>query len=699
MALIQKIRDKSTLVLIAMILAIVSFIAMLLTQDSNRTWDSYSTTSTVAQVAGQELNIRQLEANAQTMYGNNAADLSARNALFGFFVENALVVKEAEALGLGVGKDELLDLEFGPNPSPAITSNQGLMQNPQQLQQIKQAIAANTLPAPGKAYWAEVEKQVIKERLQTKITNLVSKAIYTPTWLIDESYKELTQPIDFEFVKVPFDRIDEKEAAVTDADYTAYLNENKARYQTEEETRTMDYVVLDVIPSAADSAKLIARILDLKEKFRTTPTDKDSSFAIANGGSAEDKYVNKEKVTSTTVKDTLFNASIGTIVGPFIDNKVLTVAKLLDRKSVPDSVRCRHILIQDAAAVRTADSLKTLLVANPSLWDSINAKYNTDPGSKDKGGDYGYKAQGLFVPEFNDMIFFKAKVGEFNTVITQFGVHIIQVTGTKPGKNEPYIKLAYIREALIPSSETDRRVASAADELLLGSKNLEDLRKNAQAKNLAVLPAAAFKANDPALGTMGQADGVRQLIRWAFEAKEGERSKTTFGMRQQGEGYNSQYVVAALKNIIPKGTPSVNDIKEQLTPYVKNQKKGEVLKSKITTTDLNAIAAQFNTKIDTAKGITFNATFIPSLGNEAKTAKVIGAAFVTEPNQVAKPIVGETGVFVVKVINKTSSQNSPVDKKVLGQQMASSIQGQMRGSILRSLKKNSELVDNRSKFF
>ena len=694
MALIQKIREKSGLVLITMILAIVSFIAMLLTQDSNRTWGSYSTTSTVAKVAGQELDIRQLETTAQTMYGNNGGDLGVRNSLYSFFVENALVTKEAELLGLGVSKDELLDLEFGPNPSPAITSNQGLMQNPQQLQQIKQAIAGNTLPAQGKMYWAEVEKQVIKERLQAKIGNLIGKGIYTPTWLVDESYKELTQPVDFEYVKVPFDRVDDKEAAITDADYAAYLNENKARYETEEETRALDYIVFDVIPSAADSAKLLTRILDLKEKFRTA--DNDSTFAVANGGSADNQYVNKSPTMIPTIKDSLFSAPIGTIVGPFIDNKVLTLAKLLDRRTAPDSVRSRHILIQGAGAQKTADSLKAILVINPTLWDGLNTQFSTDKTAQMKGGDLDFQAQGTFVPEFNDFIFFKAKQGEFNTVSSQFGVHIVQVTGVKVGKNEARIKVAYVRERIIPSAETDRQVASVADELLLSSKNWEDLKKNAAAKNLAVQPAPSVRANDPSLGLLAQAEGVRQVIRWAFEAGVGERSKTTFGLREQGEGYNSKYVVAGLKNIIPKGIPSVKDIKDQLTGYVKNRKKGEVLKSKITSSDLNAIAAQFSSKIDTARGVTFNATFVPNLGAEPR---VIGAVFTTEANQVTKPVIGETGVFVMKVTNKASIANSPVDKKILGQQLASGMQGQVRGMILRSLRKNSGLVDNRAKFF
>ncbi len=691
MALIQKIRDKSALVLILMVLAIVSFIAMLITQDSNRSWGSMNNSTTVAEVAGQELDIRQLESTAQTLYGTNGGDLSARNALYSFFVENAIITKEAEALGLGVGKDELLDLEFGPNPSTAITSNQGLMQNPEQLGQIKQAIQANTLPAEGKKYWAEVEKQVIKERLQGKINNLVTKAIYTPSWLVEEGYKELTQPVDFEFVKVPFDRVDDKDATVTDADYEAYLKENKGRYETEEETRTAEYVAFDVIPSAADSAKLLAKVLDLKEKFRKA--EKDSAFAVANGGSVSATYLDKTAV----VNDSVFFAPIGTIVGPYLDNKVLTLAKLLDRRTAPDSVRSRHILLQGVGAQKTADSIKSLLEANASLWDSLNAKFSTDKTAQLKGGDLDYQAQGTFVAEFNDFIFFKAQQGKFYTVASQFGVHILQVTGIKAGKNEARVKVAYVREPIIPSQETDRIASIAADELLLSSKNLDELRKNAQAKGLTLVPAPAFRANDQSLGTLGAAEGVRQVIRWVFEAKAGERSSTTFGLRQPGEGYNSKYVVAAVKSVIPKGVPSVKDIKDQLTPFVKNRKKGEVLKSKITSSDLATIASQFSTKVDTAKGVTFNATFVPNLGAEAK---VIGAAFTSEVNQVSKPIVGETGIFVLKVTNKSNiAGSSPVDKATLSQQLSGNIKSQVRGILLRSLRKNSGVEDNRAKFF
>lgn len=695
MALIQKIREKSGLVMFTMALAIVSFIAMLMTQDSNRTWGSYSNTSTVASVAGKELDIRQMEKTAELMYGQKGSDLNIRNSFFNSFVESALVGKEAEKIGLGVGKDELLDLEFGPAPSSVITNNQALMQDPKQLGEIQKAIASNTLPAQGKEYWSEIENQVIKDRLQTKLNTLVAKGIYSPSWLVDEGYKELTQPIDFEYVKVPFDRIDDKDAPITDADYAAYLAENKARFTADEELRSMEYVTFDVIPTLADSMKLFTTINDLKNGLRTAVND--SSYATSHNGGVTPQYSDKNaQGLSQAIKDSLFNAPVGTVIGPYVDAKAYWLAKLVDRKNAPDSVKSRHILIQGQGGAKIADSLKAILVANPAMWDSLNAKFSGDPGAKSKGGDLGYQAQGMFVPEFNDMIFYKAKQGDFNTVNTQFGTHIIQVTGVKAGKSEPRIKLALIREAILPSAATDKAASAAADDLLINSKNIEELRKNAQAKGLTVQPSQNFRANDMQLGAFGAAEGVRQIMRWAFEAKAGERCKNTFSLREAGDAYNSRYVVGALKNIVPKGLPTVATLKEQLTPYVKNRKKGEVLKAKINATDLPSLAAQFNAKVDTAKGVTFNATMVPNLGSESK---LIGAAFTTEVNQLTKAVIGESGVLVAKVTDKRTITDSPVDKNVLRQQMVGQMKGQVRGFLLRSLKKNATITDNRSKFF
>jgi peptidyl-prolyl cis-trans isomerase D len=705
MALIQKIRGMSGLVLILMFTAICSFIGMLIMQDANpgggATTSLFGSGTTVAKVAGQTLDIKELERIAEMKYRNNSGDLQVRNGLFNIFVENALVTKEAAAAGLGVSKDELLDLEFGQNISPAILQNQAFA-NPQtgqvdvaQLQQIKKAIQENTMPIDGKKYWVEIEKEVIKDRLQAKLTSIMTKGIYTPSWLVEESYNELTQPIDMQVVKVPFTSVDDKDVTVTDSDIEAYMKDNRGRFTSEDETRTIDFVSFDVTPSAADSNKLRDRLNDLKAQFSKKTGKEDSLFAVTNGGAYADQYSNKDGVGA--LKDSVGLASVGTIFGPYVEGKSFMVTKLIDRRNAPDSVRSRHILIKGADAQRTADSLKAIVEANPSAWDSLNLKYSADQTAQMKGGDLDYQPQGKFVAEFNNLLFYKAQQGKYYTVASQFGVHIVQVTGIKVGKNEARYKMAFIREAILPSTETDKAARNKADDLLLSSKSLEDLKKNAAAKNIPLVPAPAFRENDAQLGAFGAASGVRQLIRWAFEAKAGDRDKEVISIQQQGEPYISQYVLAGLKTIQPKGLQSVANVREQLTPMVRNRKKGEILKTKIgTVSDLNALASQYNTKIDTAVGVTFNANSVPNLGQEPK---VMGVAFSTPVNSISAPIVGESGVCVLKVVNKQTLTNSPVDKNVLRQQASANIKQMARGFLIRTLRKENTVTDNRAKFF
>ena len=704
MALIQKIREKSALVMTLMVLAIVAFIGMLITQDSNRSWGDVSNTSTVASVAGKDMDIRDLDRTSEALYGNRGSDLNVRNSIFNAMVEDVIISKEAKAAGLGVCKDELLDLEFSQNISQVIAQYVGDPQtgqiDGQQLMQIKQAIQQNTMPAQGKASWAEIEKQVIKDRLQNKLTNLMAKGIYTPTWVVEEGYKDLTEPVDFEYVKIPFDRVDEKEVTVTDSDIQSYIDENRGRFMSDEESRNIDFISFDVTPTPADSSVLRDKILALKDAF--AKATKDSVFAVANNGFYPGQYQNKEALTGAA-KDSAFTAPIGSVFGPYVDAKAYWMAKVIDRRSGPDSVKNRHFLFSlekygsFAAAQKTADSIKNILEGNIAQWDSLNPRFNDDPGSNQKGGDYGYTPNGRMVSEYNDLIFYKAVQGKLYTVQTRFGIHIIQVTGVKQGKGETRAKLAYIRQPIVPSQGTDRLAASQADDLLLSSKNLEELKANATKKGLQFQTSPNFRANDLQLGIFGQATGVRQLIRWAYDAKVGERSKQTFAMQQQGEPFVSQYVVAAMKTVIPKGLPTVAAMKEQLLPFVKNRKKGEVLKAKVgAVSDLAALAGQYSSKVDTAVAVTFNANFIPNLGSESK---VVGAAFTTPVGSISPVIIGETGVFVLKVTKKEPVANSPVDKTVLRQQLAANQKNTVRSILMRSLRKNTDIEDNRSKFF
>ena len=193
MALIGKIRDNSWILIGLVGLALAGFILMDMVSWSNR--GGMGGQFTMGKVAGKTIDWNDFQRSEQILYQNAQGDpFGRRNSLWNFFVEEAIVSKEADALGLGVGKDELKDLQFGNNLSPIIQQRFGDPNTRQvdvkRLMEIKQAIEKNQLPPQLREYWAEQEKEIIKDRLQSTLTALVSKSLYLPTWQANQINNE-----------------------------------------------------------------------------------------------------------------------------------------------------------------------------------------------------------------------------------------------------------------------------------------------------------------------------------------------------------------------------------------------------------------------------------------------------------------------------------------------------------------------------
>lgn len=56
------------------------------------------------------------------LYSGSGDVYGRRNSLWNYFIENAIIDKIAESTGLGVGAEELNELEFGVNLSPLVQS-------------------------------------------------------------------------------------------------------------------------------------------------------------------------------------------------------------------------------------------------------------------------------------------------------------------------------------------------------------------------------------------------------------------------------------------------------------------------------------------------------------------------------------------------------------------------------------------------
>jgi peptidyl-prolyl cis-trans isomerase D len=108
----------------------------------------------------------------------------------------------------------------------------------------------------------------------------------------------------------------------------------------------------------------------------------------------------------------------------------------------PEQRRASHILLlanngEDKAKVKaSAEKLLEEVKKDPAQFAEIARKNSQDPGSAANGGDLGFFPSGAMVKPFNDAVF-AMKEGEISSVVeTDFGYHIIQLTGIKPGRYE-----------------------------------------------------------------------------------------------------------------------------------------------------------------------------------------------------------------------------------------------------------------------
>lgn len=708
MALIGRIRKNFWFVLLVLGLALAAFVIMDMVNAGNR--GGLGPQQVVGEVAGQKIDYMDFQKVEQALYSNSQDNLAAKSSVWNYLVEKAIINDQAEKTGLTVTRDELMDLQFGADLSPVI---QNTFRNPQtgqvdrqQLLNIKQAIEnGEELNQKFRLSWSEQQKQIKKTAIQEKLTNMVSKAMITPSFVVETNEKNANASVSFEYVKIPFDQIADSEVSITDADINAYIDENKSLYTTEDETRTIAYVVKDVYPTSADSSKWREQVAQMASEFEKKSANQDSLYTVNNQGFFSTIYAAKDKL-SETLQGNISNMSVGDVYGPYLDNGAYWAAKLTDKAVIADSVSARHILrsvtngdvAQLAAANTYIDSLENLIKTGKSTMEELATNNSQDPGSSFKGGDLGTFAQGAMVPAFNNAVFIGSREGGLYTVETQFGVHLIQVGKKVYNDRNPKYKLAYLRVPITPSQETQDNVYDEISDLVDEARDYAALVNAVDGRNdLSLENASPVKENDYIFGTFGSDNTSRDIIKWAFESdvEVGNVSPSVYTYTDKVNYFNSKYVVAALKTITEPGLATAESVRDQLELPVTNWKKGDVLIGKISGTDLSAIASQYGTTSQSSSDIKFSSNNIAGLGSEPN---VLAAAFGQDVGSVSAPIKGNNGVYVVKTTNKNEgvvSSNVPFVRK----NMTTSSRSRVGFSLMNALKSIFKAEDNRSKFF
>jgi len=132
-----------------------------------------------------------------------------------------------------------------------------------------------------------------------------------------------------------------------------------------------------------------------------------------------------------------------------------------------------HILIavkkdasdaEKAKAKQKAEELAAKARAKPDSFAQLAKENSQDPGSASQGGDLGSFARGAMTKPFEDAVF-GAKVGDIvGPIQTDFGYHVIKVTGITPSHVQSFDEVKGRIEADLKRQKAAQKFASAADQ-------------------------------------------------------------------------------------------------------------------------------------------------------------------------------------------------------------------------------------------
>jgi len=702
MSIIQHLRDKSAVLLTGFIaLSLIGF----LVQDAfiGKSGGASSSTTSVGSINGVKIDVQDYNQKVRMMEESNRQQGSPINeqmtqnimeSVWNGYIQETLLQAETNKLGISFTAKEMGDLlfsDYAPQEFKQLFTDQTTGQyNIDQARNWFNNIKKSKKPEDVKLINDQLIQPLINRQLSEKYNSIFAQGTYVPKWLIQKLNQDNSSFSSIAYIQVPYALVADSTVAVSDADINTYTAAHKEEFK-QAASKSIAYVSFDANPSSKDSATLYNQLTNAKADFYTTSDNK--AFVVRNNSGIPffDGYVLKSRLAQD-VKDSLVALGNNQVYGPYVDGGSYVVAKKLETKLLPDSIKMRHILIglvdrktgqplrTDSAAKKSADSVFTAIKggANFSL---LAAVLSDDEGSKLKGGEYNFSSvdMGTLAKEFADYIFYN-KAGDRAVVKTDFGYHIIEIL-TQKNFEEGY-KIAYLSKKIVSSQETDDLSSTIATQFAGTSRDAKSFDAQVTKLNLAKRTAENIKPMDYAVANMPS----RAFVKWIYENKVGAVSEPF--------DFKDKYIVALITGSFEEGVQSAAVARVMVEPIVRNQKKAAQLMSKVgTAANLQAVAGMFKQPINSIDTLRFSEQFIPNLGPETK---VIGAALNKKNlNKVSSAIEGQSGLFFIETrqIGALPSFNNSIEEqqKSMSQQMR---QYAMYGSF-EALKKAATIKDNR----
>jgi peptidyl-prolyl cis-trans isomerase D len=701
MAVLSKIRQRSFFLIVIIALALFSFVLA----DVIKSGTFGSSANSVGSINGTDISAQEFMQQVAMIekQGQGTSNTQAMNTAWEQKVRSIILGEEFEKLGLKIGGEQLINVI---KQNPNFAQNQQFLNAAGQFDENKFKEYIKSLKnAPNQEQWLQwkdFEKNIETYAVEQMYNTMIKSAVVTTKAEGKFAYQMEANKADFDYVTVAFSTVNDNQVKVTDEEMVAFMKKNPKKYKSDP-TRSIDFITVESKPSKEDEAAMlesISGVLTGKVVYNEQTKKNDTlagfrsvsnvgEFVNANSDIKFDSTYLAKKDLPVEFQEQLFNLPAGAVFGPYINNGHQCLSRMIARKANA-SAKASHILLaykgaERSAATRTkeeaqklANDLLAQAKANPGNFPMLAITNSDDPGSKNNGGEYDNIAPGQMTPKFNDFVF-NNPVGTMGVVETEFGFHVMKVSG----KNDAVL-LGTVAQKIQASDATIDAAYTKASQLessALENKNFEAVAKKA---GLVVTPATNIKAYDEYVQGLGS---QREIVRWSFN-KETEVGAIKRFEVPQG------FVVAKVKDINDTELLPLDVAKQTVEPILKNQKKAEIIKKKMSGSSLEVVSKASGASIITATAVSLKNPMITNIGMEPK---VVGKAFGLAAGKTSKIIEGTSGMFMIRA-KKVVKAPAISDFTTYINQEKTQNQSYASSQAYMAIKDKAEIKDNRGNF-
>lgn len=719
MTALGKIRSKGILLIIIIGLGLFAFIAEEAFRSCNGIKGQNS--QQIGEVLGEKIYVQDFQklldeyqdAMKLTMRTDNLSEdqlNQLKDQVWQQLVSERVMKEDCKKLGLTVTEDELQNvLNDGTNQlltqTPFVNQQTGRFDVSilkQFIDAYRKAEASNNSQQldqmrPAYNYWLFVEKNLRTQLLDQKYQSLLANCVLSNKVEAKMAFNEENEEAQIQLASIAYNTIKDADIKVTDEELKAKYEELKPAFRQQQETRDVKMVDVQVKASATDRAQLQKDMAGYQKQLAAAA---DPTQVVSKSGSMI-QYIGlpvsgKAFQQYPDIASKIDSMAVGTtgVVENTKDN-TYNIVRILSRTELPDSVEFRQVQVGGKtleAARASADSIQKALAAGGD-FQAIAKRYGQDSTTTWFTGAMYEQATTMSQDNraYIEALLNGAVGSTQNIELTQGNV-VIQVLNRKAMKSKAVA--AVIKKEIRFSDNTYSKAYNRFSQFVTQSQaSLADLQKHATKFGYTVQDLNDFATSSHTVGNVG-GSGIRDAIKWIFEAKEGQVSQLFEAGKE-----NDHLLVLCMTKIHPQGYRPWDDaqVKEILKREVIRDKKAEMIMAKLKGVNSIAAAQAKGAKVSTVNQITFAApAFIQATG--AAEPALSGAVAATAQGKFCSaPVKGNAGVYVFQVVKKQMRPAKYNEEQQI--QMCRQRAMQYMGNFMQDLVFGAGVVDSRYLFF